>query len=294
MKIGLGTAQFGLNYGISNLLGKTSAEEVEKILEVAIRNGVSFIDTAPGYGTSEEILGKKILHDSIFQIITKTPKFSDNSITKDDVEMLEKTFLQSISKLNKASVYGLLVHNADDLLSENGDLLIKKMQELKSQNLVKKIGVSIYNGEQIEKILDSYPIDLIQVPINVLDQRLLFSGYLHKLKKFNIEIHARSIFLQGLLLMNPEHVSSFFNSIREHLKIYHEFILSKGITPIQAALNFVTQLTDIDVVLVGINNHQQLKEIFLASTDSCPISSQEFAQFALTDKFILNPGYWRL
>jgi aryl-alcohol dehydrogenase-like predicted oxidoreductase len=296
MKLGIGTAQFGLEYGISNQEGKTSLSEVKKIIEVAALNQARIIDTAPAYGESEEVLGKTLPPQHSFDIVTKTPKFSKDSITKKDAQLLEDTFYQSLGRLNQSSIYGLLVHHADDLLAKDGYLLLEKMIELKQEGLVKKIGVSIYTGGQIDRILDKYSIDFIQIPINVLDQRLLFSGHLHKMKKLKIEIHARSIFLQGLLLMPPDHLPSYFDSIRAHLKNYYEFILQQKISPLQAAISFVTGLSEIDVVIVGINNCQHLQEILLEAfkNKSGGLVSQDLVYFALKDSSILNPSKWRI
>jgi aryl-alcohol dehydrogenase-like predicted oxidoreductase len=296
MKLGIGTAQFGLEYGISNQEGKTPLCEVERILEVAALNQARIIDTAPAYGESEEVLGKTLPPKHSFDIVTKTPKFSKDSITKKDTQLLEDAFYQSLERLNQSCIYGLLVHHADDLLAEDGHLLMEKMLELKQEGLVKKVGVSIYTGEQIDLILDNYLIDFIQIPINVLDQRLLFSGHLHKMKRLSIEIHARSIFLQGLLLMAPEDLPSYFDSIRAHLKNYSEFLVQQKISPLQAAISFVTGLSEIDVAIVGINNRQHLQEILVEAFEnkSRGIASPDLVCFALKDSRILNPSKWRI
>lgn len=294
MKLGIGTAQFGLEYGISNHEGKTSLEEVAKILDVAVQNGVRIIDTAPAYGTSEEVLGMSLSSQHSFDIVTKTPKFSKYFITSDDAQFLEDTFYKSLSRLNQLSLYGLLLHHADDLVSRNGHLLMEKMLYLKNEGLVEKIGVSVYTQKQIDNILERYSVDVLQVPINVLDQRLVLSGHLRKMKKLGIEIHARSIFLQGLLLMNPEHLPSYFDSIKNHLKSYCNLIFTHGISQTQAALSFVTGLTEIDVVLFGVTNCKQLHEVILEKKKPSLLTSQELARFALTDKLVLNPSEWKI
>lgn len=290
MKIGLGTVQFGIDYGISNQNGKTSLDEIEKILDVAMHNGISVIDTAAMYGTSEEALGKTLHGNHRFKIVTKTPRFTSSSITSDDVQRLEDSFFQSLHKMKRASFYGLLIHNADDLLSENGHLLFAKMSELKQKGLVEKIGVSVYTALQIDNILDNFQIDLVQLPINVFDQRLLISGHLSKLKKRGVEIHARSAFLQGLLLMSPETLLPFFDSVREHLENYHRTIQQHGFSPVRAALGFLINIPDIDFIICGVNNHIQLKEI---CAEAAPVKSIDFSNFALSEESILNPSNWR-
>lgn len=291
MKIGLGTVQFGIDYGISNQDGKTTLDEIERILDVATDNGLSVIDTAAMYGTSEEALGKTLSESHRFKIVTKTPIFTASPIASDDVQRLEDSFFQSLQKMKRASIYGLLIHNAEDLLNENGHLLFAKMSELKQKGLVEKVGVSVYTALQIDDILEKFQIDIIQLPINVLDQRLLISGHLSELKKRGVEIHARSVFLQGLLLMSSETLPPFFDSVREHLKNYHRTIHKHGLTPVRAALGFLISIPDIDFIICGVNNHSQLKEI---CAEAVPVGSMDFSSFALSDETILNPSNWRL
>ncbi len=290
MKIGLGTVQFGTDYGISNQGGITSLDEIERILEVAIYNGISIIDTAAVYGTSEEALGKTLSQNHRFRIVTKTPSVSSFKITTDDVHKLEDSFFRSLNKMKQASMYGLLTHNAGDLLSENGHLLFSKMSELKQKGLVKKIGVSVYTAVQIDEVLEKFQIDVIQLPINVFDQRLLISGHLSTLKRRDVEIHARSAFLQGLLLMSHETLPPFFNSIREHLKLYHRSLQQYGLTPVRAALGFLLNIPEIDFIICGVNNYNQLNEI---CNEAVTVKSIDFTNFALSDVAILNPSNWK-
>lgn len=292
MKIGLGTAQFGMNYGVSNREGKSPAEEVSRILDVAARNKIHVLDTAALYGTSEDILGKTLPRDHHFSIVTKTPGFNKDRITSSEAWLLENTFERSLAKMGQPAIYGLLIHNADDLLRDGGHLLMEKMLDIKRRRLVKKVGVSVYTGQQVDRILDMYEPDIVQLPINVLDQRLLTGGRLAKLKSAGVEIHARSVFLQGLLLMDPETLPPYFYPFREHLGNYHEAIRRQGVSAVQAALGFVAGLDEVDVVLCGVNNQRQLLEICLLADK--PVDSEMLARFALSDVSVLNPSLWRV
>jgi aryl-alcohol dehydrogenase-like predicted oxidoreductase len=288
MKIGLGTVQFGLDYGVSNKSGKTTADEAIGVLEAAAQHGIRVIDTATLYGDSEEVLGKALPEEHAFDLITKTPRLAETG-TSQRALVLEQTFQRSLRNLRAASVYGLLIHHADDLLAEGADLLMDWMIELKRRGLVKKVGVSVYNANQIDRVLERFTIDLIQLPVNVLDQRLLLSGHLARLKAAGVEIHARSAFLQGLLLMDPAAVPPYFDPIRRHLTDYHKSLRLHGITPVQAALGFVTGLDEIDVVICGVNNRRQLEEI---CSNQAPLSREQFARFAIADEAIVNPSRW--
>lgn len=291
MKIALGTVQFGVNYGISNKAGKTSQAEVGAILAAARSNGVSVIDTASLYGDSEAVLGQSLPADSGFKIVTKTPQFAKQTLDGADAQQLEDTLRSSLAKLGTDSVYGLLIHRADDLLLPGGDLLVERLLRLKQTGLVSKVGVSVYSGRQIDLVLERFPMDLIQLPINVLDQRLLQSGHLQKLKNAGVEIHARSAFLQGLLLMELQEIPGYFDSVRGRLESYHRFIKEHGLTPLQAALGFVSGIPEIDQVVCGVNDARQLREICEAA--QAKVDFRAFADFATTDEAIVNPALWK-
>ena len=292
MKIGLGTVQFGSDYGISNKQGKPSPHEVENIINTAYKGGVRLIDTAPAYD-SEKMIGKIIRGKSGLKIVTKTPAFSSATIGSEDLKNLEDSFNNSLLLLGQSKLYGLLIHHCDDLLKPNGRKIWDKMVELKNAGLIEKIGVSVYTSEQIDSILERYTINIIQLPINVLDQRLIINGYLAKCKKMGIEIHARSVFLQGLLLMNPDLLHPFFEPIKEHLKMYHAFINEKGLTPIEAALSFVLSLGEVAYIIVGVNSIYELNGI-LPSVHINAARLRGFSCFETNDNNILDPSYWNI
>lgn len=292
MKLGLGTAQFGLDYGISNKTGKTEPEEVCAILEVAHQQGIRLLDTAASYGISEEIIGQSLRSHHQFKIVTKTPSFPSTLITSQEAKQLEHAFGRSLSRMKQTSLYGLLIHQADDLLKHNGALLMETMFRLKQRGLVEKIGVSVYTSGQIDRILEQYAIDLIQLPVNVLDQRLLQSGHLSKLKQAGIEIHARSVFLQGLLLMDTGTLPDYFHHAKTHLEHFRQFAQKMGISPKQAALQFAMGIKEIDVVLCGVNNRFQLNECLNCARQ--PMRPINMERFALSDDSILNPSKWTI
>ena len=174
MKIALGTVQFGLDYGISNKQGQTCVQQASDILEYAHQNEVNFLDTATSYGNSEEMLGRiKCTQD--WNIVTKTPNFNTQSIVSLDVENLRESFEQSLVKLKRKNIYGLLVHDSDDLFKPGGGKLFREMDSIRSSGRVSKIGVSVYNSEQIYKILgDSYKVYRLRND-GLLDEEIDFS-----------------------------------------------------------------------------------------------------------------------
>ena len=191
MKLGLGTVQFGLDYGISNKNKKVNKEEAYNILNIAINAGVDTIDTAATYGDSEVVLGSVLLNTDKLNIVTKIPLVQGETNKK---QIIQESFFQSLQKLNKNSVYGLLVHHSSDLTGEEGDLVLEAITDLKKSGKVRKIGVSVYDSQSIDEVLKLFTPDIIQLPVSIADQRLIRSGHLKKLKQKGVEIHARSVF----------------------------------------------------------------------------------------------------
>jgi len=294
MKIGLGTVQFGMDYGVSNQDGMTPPSEVSAILQYAWANDITLLDTAAAYGNCEDILGQTIPANSSFKVVTKTPIFSNQKIKNQDATDLLNAFHNSLRKLNQPSLYGLLVHHSGDLLKDDGEYLWNAMRGLKDQGFVEKIGASVYSPLEIDGLVDRYPLDLIQLPLNVFDQRMLITGQLQHLKSRGIEIHSRSVFLQGLLLMAQEDAPSYFDNIKSHMKRYRDEMEKQGITPIKAALAFVFNLTEIDSIIIGVNNKKHLEEIVLASACIGTLNKTDFSPYAIMEEHIINPSLWKI
>ncbi len=196
MKIAIGTAQFGMKYGINNDFGKVSEFDVKKILNHSINNGIDTIDTAIAYGDSENVLGMTGVSD--FKVISKLPKIPDENKIND---LMHKMVNESLTRLNIQSLYALMLHAPHQILDKNGEEIISALQNLKQKGLINKIGISIYSVKELGPLLDIFKFDIIQCPFNLVDRSLDETGWLKKLKKLDIEVHTRSSFLQGLLVM---------------------------------------------------------------------------------------------
>ena len=294
-KLAIGTVQFGMNYGVSNKIGETHENEVGEILQYAYEQGVNMLDTAPSYGRSEGVIGEFIcnhINSMCWNVVTKTPSFEGDIICNQQINELHNSFELSKKRLGQKMVYGLLLHNCNNLFLPGGDKLLQAMEELKQDGFIKKIGVSLYSGEQIDRVLDNYHIDLVQLPVNILDQRLLNSGHLKRLKNSNVEIHARSIFLQGLLLMPPKDISLWFDPIRPTLVDFHKEAKKLNMNTLQLALNFVQSISEIDKVVIGVNTQSQLHEIIKAT--STYIDINKLSDFSISNPVFLNPSNWRI
>lgn len=290
MRLGLGTAQFGLDYGISNAGGKTAREEIGRILARAEAAGIDLLDTAALYGDSEAAIGAALDPGRPFRIVTKTPVFAAERISQTEAEGLRLAFKTSLMRLRRERLYGLLVHAPADLLKPGGDLLWRELEALKAAKRVEKIGFSAYSGGELDALLSRFRPDLVQVPLNALDQRLLRDGHLAALKGRGIEIHARSIFLQGLLLMDVENVPADLRASRE-LATYAGFLGQHHLSRIQGALQFIGGIDCVDVALLGVASSAQLEEC-IGVLGRNPSDLPDFSQVACNDEILLNPSKW--
>lgn len=291
MRLAIGSAQFGMDYGIGGE-GKVPFQEIGSILSYARQAGVDLIDTAPRYGDSETIIGQ-IREGYVFpRIVTKTPHFPGEWIGPEQIGELEATFRQSLRRLRRSPLYAVLVHLAGDLLKPGSERLYDRMQAWKSEGLVEKIGFSVYTGEELDRVLERYDFDIVQLPINILDQRLIASGHLVELRDAGIEIQARSIFLQGLLLMEPERLPERLARYRLPLADLRLRWERLGLTPLAAAAGFIKSVPEIGDAIVGVHSLRQLQEVHRAFADpAADIDSYE--DFSLNHETdLIDPRKW--
>lgn len=261
------------------------------MLCIAKRHGIRVLDTACTYGEAETRLGDQGAASQGFQIVTKTPPIKSDEIREEDIALVSTAFLESLRRLQCKQVYGLMVHHADNLLLPGGDRLWAVMQYLKAHGQVGKIGVSVYHPEQLERILERYDIDLVQLPFNIYDQRFANSGMLRQLRESGVEIHSRSAFLQGLLLLSPEKLPKHFQRIGEAHARLHQRFREAGLAPREACLHFCLDHAEIDRVVVGCETTRQLSEII----DSAEKADRVFPwaeSCAVDDESIINPSRW--
>ena len=290
-RIGLGTVQFGMDYGISNLSGQTPIESVNEILQFASRNKIIMVDTAHSYGNSEQVIGLSA-HRQYFDIVTKTIPTNARIIGPEQINKVCAGVYESLRRLRIDRLYGLLLHHSDDLTVDGGEALYRSLTDMKSQGIFSKIGVSVYSAEEVEFILKYYDIDLIQIPMNIFDQRFLHSGMLQRLKNSGIEIHVRSAFLQGIVFMQPEDLPYKLSNHASHLKKFRHVINELNISPIAACLAFLMKQPEVDKVICGINSLHQLVELVEVVASLPLIEKSIFDSFVVNDESFLNPTKW--
>jgi len=286
----LGSVQFGTDYGISSTAGQVGVNEIKKILRYAHEKNINIIDTAPSYGRSEQILGETNNYD--FNVVTKTRHFNNYEINKSDLILIKKDFYRSLKYLKQKNIYGVLIHNSTDLLKKNGENLFNQLSELKQDNKVKKIGVSIYEESHLRTILDNFDIDLVQLPFNILDRRLIDNGLLFNLQKREVEVHARSVFLQGLLLMSETNRPNKFNKWSNLWRTWHQWLHDNQITALEASIKYAISMPLISKVLVGVETKSQLEEIVIASSSNIALPEIPLELYT-DDANLLNPVNWK-
>jgi aryl-alcohol dehydrogenase-like predicted oxidoreductase len=285
MGLALGTVQFGLPYGIANQQGKVTEDEVTKILKYAKESNIDILDTAIGYGISEKCLGNAGVED--WKIITKLPKIPKKC--KDINAWINNEFSESIKRLKVKRIKGLMLHQPIQLLENIGDKIWSTLHELKQSGLVEKIGFSIYEPQELEKLYANFQPDIIQAPFSILDQRLKTSGWLEKLHNKGVEVHVRSVFLQGLLLMKKEDRPEKFNRWSQIWQEWDGWLEEKKISPLEASLGFVNSESMIDCSVVGVDSFEQLKEIISCSR----VQIKDIpAEIITTDQELVNPSNW--
>lgn len=284
-KLSLGTVQFGLRYGISNQLGQVKSNEVSKILDLARANDIRTLDTAIAYGESESVLGKQNLHG--LSIITKLPALPEDCT--DVAQWVDSQIDSSLSRLKVFRIAGLLLHRPSQLLGPFGDELYQKLHELKQQGIVQRVGISVYSPGELDALCNYFHFDLVQAPFNILDRRMLDSGWLARLQNMGTALHVRSVFMQGLLLMSKEERPKKFAHWDSLWSQWHHWLNETGQKPVEACIRYALSIPEIEKVVVGVDSYSQLQQIIRASSGAC-ITLPE--GLSTDDPRLLNPSSW--
>ena len=284
-KFAIGTAQFGFVYGIANKLGQVRAEEARDILACAKKAGINMLDTAIGYGNCESVLGN--IGISGWEVISKLPAIPVDCL--DIKKWVYDTVHETLSRLNTSKISGLLLHKPEQLIKENGSIIYDALVTLKADNLVDKIGVSIYDPYELDAICSNYQFDVVQAPLNIIDRRLVNSGRLCNLVEQGIEVHVRSVFMQGLLLMRPDSRPSIYNRWQALWEFWQDWLEQSEITPLEACLAYVLNQQGIDRIIIGVDSLSQFEEVLQAATSKITDFPQELQ---CEDIELINPTLW--
>ena len=285
MRLALGTAQFGLPYGIANSTGQIIRSDAVEILHLASGMGMDTLDTAIAYGESEKMLGEVGVRG--WRVVSKLPGIPGEC--SDYAGWVRESLEGSLRRLDLSSLYGVLFHKPVELLQAGGDRLFHKLQQLKRDGVIQKIGVSIYDPAELDLLVKRFQFDLVQAPFSILDRRLIETGWLPRFAEQGIELHVRSVFLQGLLLMRPTERPDKFSRWNQLWFEWGDWLRANNLTPLQACLRYALSFPEINRVVVGVDSSGHLRELASAAAGGIPEISDKFL---IRDRELLNPANW--
>ena len=286
-RICLGTAQFGLDYGVANTHGCMQEEEVKSVLKYAIAHGVKTLDTAVSYGNSEEAIGRslKALGRNL-DIVSKLPAHNEMKASVHDI------VAKSAKRLGGGKIYGYLLHSFEDYRKQD---VWKELSQLKTKGMIGKIGLSLYLPEEAQRVLkDNVEVDIIQVPYSVFDRR--FEPFLRQFKERKMEVYVRSVFLQGLAFLEPGRLPVPLSGARAQVNALKKLSVKSGMPVSALCLNFAMVHPLVDRVIIGVDHLEHLKLNlsdlrFFAKVKSL---NEDLHMAVIEDEDILLPYRWKL
>ena len=281
-KIALGTANFDSSYGLSSGYF-TEKNKVKNLLIFCKNNNIDTIDTSPDYKNAENLLGNAGCKG--FKLITKIPNLSKVKILNEN--FIKETISRSLENLKLKKIYALLFRDPNSLMNNNLRLW-QQAQVFKKVGVIKKIGVTVYNIKELNDCFDKLKPDIIQVPYNLFDRRLETSQYLRKLYSKKIEIHCRSVFLQGLLLKEKQELPLKFIKYKILWKKYFLWLQQNNLNSLEACMNFILRKKEISRMVLGVDSISQLEKILMISTKK--ISFPDFTENI--DEELIDPRKW--
>lgn len=282
----LGTVQFGLDYGIANQAGQVSQPAVDALLNRAREGGLDMLDTAIAYGDSETRLGAAGIDD--FRVITKLPSLPPDCA--DVAAWVRRQLDESLARLGVDTVYGLLLHDAKQLTGPLGKALLGALSEAKQAGRIAKLGVSIYAPDELAAISQCLRMEIVQAPLNLLDHRLVDSGWMQRLHDTGVEIHVRSSFLQGLLLMPEAEVPVKFSPWRPLWSRWHAWLADHPGQAVAACLAYPMSFPQVDRVVVGVDSLTQFEELLAA--EKLAFTMKDLPDLHTEEERLINPSLW--
>lgn len=284
-RLALGTVQFGLNYGVTNTRGELSDQEILAMLDLAHDAGITLFDTAADYGASQARLGQLAKPQQKREYVTKFSLPADG-----EPATVDNIYAESIRQLQSDKLYGLLFHKIDDLNDSRCAEAVRILSNALEDGIVSKIGVSVYTRADLELALTVFPtLNLVQLPANLLDLDLLESPLVNELKSKNVEIHVRSVFLQGLLLTEPQKLNRYFAPLLPALTGLHRIAVESGKSPLELILGKMRHHPVVDAVVVGATRVDELNEIARGWNNAAQFDDFELAT---VPSELLDPRNW--
>jgi hypothetical protein len=289
-RLALGTAQLGRSYGIANRRGRPSVEETRAILGLAVDAGIRCLDTAAAYGEAETRIGRFLRECSLRRGVSVVTKLTVGDV--DGGISLRTALAESRRRLGVIPA-GVLLHDPELLAHWDGPLA-GALQACRAEGAVRAIGVSVYHPEQFAAALAAPGLDIVQAPFSVLDRRLEQAGLIERANAQGIRVMLRSVFLQGLLLLDPVRSPPGLAFARPRLRRWHELCERYEVPPLTAALRFVMQRAPRATIVVGCESQVQLGQLLAAAEEpELPAGLlDELRELACSDSRLLDPTRW--
>lgn len=295
MKLALGTVQFGMNYGIQGGI-RPSMKEADDIISYAIDRGIHCFDSASAYGDAEKVVGAYIRHhpDRLGQmkVISKLQatvlKEMPTDVWRDAIL---KNAENSIEALGIRQLEAYLFHDASCIYDKEA---VKALANVVDAGVAKKIGVSVYSKEEAVKALEYNEISVVQIPYNVFDQRLDQCGFFEKARQKDVEIYARSSLLQGLVMMDPDKLPEEVGFAADYIRKFHRICREYNVSYLKGAVGYVLSHPDIDYIVFGVDNKDQLMEYVAMQEERIPKKMWDTLriEFANVEEKLVNPTLW--
>ena len=279
----LGTANLENSYGkFSNYL---NLKDFKKIIN-SPKNKPAYIDTSLNYKNVHKILSKINLGN--IKIITKISIPIKKNINPEN--WIFKNIRLIMKNLNVKSIYGVLIHNPSIFKKKELKDYIISLNKLKKKGIIKKTGFSVYNLKEANFLINNYDFNILQAPINIMDQSFCETIFLNKLSKKKIQLHARSIFLQGILLSSDLENDNYFKRWKNLWKKYYSWIEKNKISKLTACLTFVKKKRYISKIIIGVENQKQFDQIL----SNKRANNLKFEKFLFQkNEQLINPSKWK-
>lgn len=288
----IGTAQFGMKYGIANETGPPSQKEIYQIVKYAVENNIAYFDTAQSYGKSETLLGNaftKLDNIKEIKVITKLSPAIQQGTAEEIFESVEL----SLNKLKLDYIYGFLAHRLETIHSDHFSSSIDK---LKDKGMIKKCGVSVYTPNEAMVALENPLVEILQIPFNILDRRWIDEDIFEKAEEKNIQLFFRSIFLQGLIFLNNSDLKKKkMVWTKPYLDMFHKLVSNTYLSPIDISINVLASMAGNNIIIMGVDSLLQLEKnvnkIKNVKIDKA-FSENWWVAMPLFPEKLLNPALW--
>ena len=283
MELALGTAQFGMNYGIAGRGEMVPGTEVQFILKKAWEFGIRAIDTASCYGDIEKRL-VALMGDDAFRIVSKIPALPRDLTSQGVEDHVSGSIQRSRARLGER-LGTLLFHHGADLLGHFGGVAWRAATQTLSDSSI-QLGASCYAPDEVIDLKEKHPLQVVQIPGNAFDQRILTTSRVD-----DIEIHLRSVFLQGILLLESNQLVGVFPKALPMIQRWRDWCSERILSPLEGALSVVKGLPNIRYCVIGVQHMTQLESIVEAWDSAKAIHAPELA---IDNIDIIDPRRWSL